>query len=73
MTVRINLIDGYTIKPIYKNLIDSITEPRDSLKYNYALYDIIKNSGAKCVIEGLDVWAEFEEEKNLTMFILRWS
>ena len=40
---------------------------------NYALYDIIKNSGAKCVIEGLDVWAEFEEEKNLTMFILRWS
>jgi len=72
MTVRIKLIEGYTVNPVYKNVLNSIAGPRDKLEYEYALNKIFKDSGAEFVIQG-DVWAEFEEEKNLTMFILRWS
>lgn len=81
MTITIKLINGNIVTPLCTNFLNSISAPRESIKFNEEMYRITRDIGARFefvkptepgrIFE--DVNLVFEDGKQASMFILKWS
>jgi len=73
---RLLIIAEHNVLPIYQNFLDSIKSDRNDIAFNRELYDRLRAYNGDYTHDAhsrKDIYLEFEDERDLTMFILRWS